>query len=112
MNDPDHPSEPLSERVKELPEDLKKIQLEQLPPNQPSFLTVVLLFAAALIVIFIVAIFFLHLDRNKLFRHLRHHPTSQLVLPSPPSASLALLTPPDTIEVGTLPTRPLPGFDL
>ena len=84
MNDQnDHP-ERLSEHLEE---DLKHIQLEQLPPNQPSFLTVVLLFAGALIVIFILAIFFLHLDRGKLFRRNRSHPTSQLILPNvaPPS---------------------------
>jgi len=57
------------------------MKLEEYPPNQPSFLTVVLLFAAALVVIFILAIFFLHLDRGKLFRHNRPHPTSQLILP-------------------------------
>ena len=68
------------------------MQLEQLPPNQPSFLTIVLLFGAALIVILILAIFFLHLDRGHLFRHHRQHPTSQLVLPSvatPPPGRLA-----------------------
>jgi hypothetical protein len=85
MNDQNDRPEPLSDRLKE---DLKHIQLEQLPPNQPSFLTVVLLFAGALIVIFILAIFFLHLDRGKLFRRNRPHPTSQLVLPSIPSSSL------------------------
>jgi hypothetical protein len=89
MNDPDDRPEPLSDRLKELPEHLKHIQLEQLPPNQPSFLTVVLLFAAALIVIFILSIFFLHLDRGKLFRRSHPHPTSQLILPSAvPHASL------------------------
>ncbi len=58
------------------------MKIEQLPPNQPSFLTVVLLFAAALIVILILAIFFLHLDAGRLFRHHHKEPTSQLVLPS------------------------------
>jgi hypothetical protein len=67
------------------------MKLEQLPPNQPSFLTVVLLFAAALIVIFILAIFFLHLDRGKLYRRHTVHPTSQLILPSGPSSPLATL---------------------
>jgi hypothetical protein len=82
MNEqPDHPKH-LSDRLKELPEELKHVQLEQLPPNQPSFLTVVLLFAGALIVLFILAMFFLHLDRNRLFRSHPQHPTSQLVLPT------------------------------
>jgi hypothetical protein len=67
------------------------MQLEQLPPNQPSFLTVVLLFAAAFIVILILAIFFLHLDRGKLFRHHRPHPTSQLILPPVATPSPARL---------------------
>jgi len=62
--------------------NLHGMQLEQLPPNQPSFLTVVLLFAAAFIVILILAIFFLHLDRGRLFSRHRQHPTSQLILPS------------------------------
>lgn len=79
MNDQKNHSEHLSDRLKE---DLKHVQLEQLPPNQPSFLTVVLLFAAALIVIFILAIFFLHLDRGKLFHRHPQHPTSQLTLPT------------------------------
>jgi hypothetical protein len=61
--------------------NLHGMQLEQLPPNQPSFLTVVLLFAGAFIVILILAIFFLHLDRNRLFHRHRQHPTSQLILP-------------------------------
>ena len=78
MKDQSDHSEHLSDRLKE---DLKHIQLEQLPPNQPNFLMIVLLFGAALIVIFILAIFFLHLDRNKLFRHHPPHSTSQLVLP-------------------------------
>ena len=77
----DHP-ERLSERLKE---DLEHLQIEQRPPNQPSFLTVVLLFAAAFIVILILAIFFLHLDKGKLFRRGRSHPTSQLVFPTAPA---------------------------
>lgn len=82
----EHP-ERLSERLKE---DLEHLQIEQRPPNQPSFLTVVILFAAALIVIFILAIFFLHLDKGKLFRRGRSHPTSQLVLPHSPSSAVTL----------------------
>jgi hypothetical protein len=92
--EPEHPSdrkpEHLSDRLKEIPEDLKKIQIEQLPPNQPSFLTVVLLFAAALIVIFLLAIFFLHLDAGKLFRRHPQQPTSQLILPFAPASSPGL----------------------
>ena len=79
MEDKNDDSERLPDRLKD---DLKHIQIEQLPPNQPSFLTVVILFAAALIVIFILAIFFLHLDKGKIFRRSRAHPTSQLVMPA------------------------------
>jgi hypothetical protein len=60
------------------------MEIEQLPPKQPNFLLVVILFGAALIVIFILAILFIGFDGNHLtFRHHRAHPTSQLVLPQP-----------------------------
>jgi hypothetical protein len=60
------------------------MQLEQQPPNRPNFLMVVLCAGAAIIVIFIIAIFVLHLDGGRLTRqHYRKHPTSQLVLPPP-----------------------------
>jgi len=85
MKDPKEHSEHLSDR-------LKHIQLEQLPPNKPSFLLVVLLFAATIIIVFIIAIFFLHLDRGRLFHHSTKHSTSQLILPAagpkPATASL------------------------
>ena len=82
-----------SGRIKELSKELEQqfTHIEQQPPNQPNFLMVVLLFAAALIVIFIVAIFVLHLDRGRLFGHHRQHPTSQLILPAAtPSADTAV----------------------
>jgi hypothetical protein len=88
MNEQNDHRESLPDRLKD---DLKRVQLEQLPPNQPSFLTVVLLFAAALIVIILLAIFFLHLDKGKLFRRSTPHPTSQL---HRPDYCPALLTPP------------------
>ena len=90
MKDPDHQPdrqpEHLSDRLKGLPHELETLQLEQLPPNKPSFLLVVILFAAALIIIFIVAIFVLHLDRGRLFSHHPKHPTSRLILPSAPAS--------------------------
>ncbi len=59
------------------------MEIEQLPPKQPNFLLVVLLFGGALIVIFILALFFLRFDGKHLtFRHRQAHPTSQLVLPN------------------------------
>ncbi len=60
------------------------MEIEQRPPNQPNFLLVVILFGAALVVIFILAIFFVHFDGRHLTFGRRHaHPTSQLVLPAP-----------------------------
>lgn len=80
----DRPNQPkhLSDRLKALPDQLENLQLEQVRPNKPSFLLVVLLSGVALIILFIVAIFVLHLDGGKLFNHHRQHPTSQLILPS------------------------------
>jgi hypothetical protein len=82
-----HP-EHLSERLKQVPEFVKEQfgTVEQQPPNKPSFLFVVLLSGAAIIVIFIIAIFVLHLDGGRLTRERSHkHPTSQLVLPVSPA---------------------------
>ncbi len=63
------------------------MDIEQLPPNQPNFLLVVILFGAALVVIFLLAIFFVHFDGKHLtFRHHHANPTSQLVLPMPSHA--------------------------
>lgn len=82
MSEPPRQPEHLSDRLKGLPNELKNLQLEQSPPNSPSFLLVVILSGVALIIIFILAIFVLHLDGGKLFNRHRQHPTSQLVLPS------------------------------
>jgi len=38
------------------------MEIEQRPPNGPNFLLVVLLFGAAILVIFVIAIFVLHVD--------------------------------------------------
>jgi hypothetical protein len=80
----DRPGQPkhLADRLKGLPHQLENLQLEQVRPNKPSFLLVVILAGVALIILFIVAIFVLHLDAGKLFNHHRTHPASQLVLPS------------------------------
>jgi hypothetical protein len=82
MNDQPRQPEHLSDRLKGLPSELENLQLEQLPPNKPSFLLVVILAGVALIIVFIVAIFVLHLDGGRLFNHHQKHATSQLVLPS------------------------------
>jgi hypothetical protein len=63
-----------------------KIQLEQRPPNQPSFLTVVLIAAAAVIVIFIIAIFVLRFGHGRMEHPFRGHPSSRLTLPDGPVA--------------------------
>ena len=58
------------------------MQLEQEPPNKPNFLGILLLAAGAIIVIFIIAIFVLHLDGGRrTHERFRKHPTSELVLP-------------------------------
>jgi hypothetical protein len=59
------------------------MKLEQQPPNRPNFLMVVLIAGATIIVIFIIAIFVLHVDGGRLTgQRFRRHPTSQLMLPS------------------------------
>jgi hypothetical protein len=82
-----HP-EHLSDRLKEVPGFIKEQfgTIEQEPPNKPSFLLIVALFGATIIVIFIIAIFILHLGGAGLTKHsVRHHPTSRLVMPTAPS---------------------------
>ena len=88
MNDQPRPPEHLSDRLKELPNELENLQLEQVRPNKPNFLLVVLLSAGLLTLLFILAIFFLHLDASKLFKRHPKEPTSQLVLPSPSAPPL------------------------
>ena len=84
MKDQEH----LSQRLKEeLPKELEQqfTHLEQLPPNKPSFLLVVILFAVSLIVIFLLALLVLHLAGSRFGRHtFRKNPTSQLILPFTP----------------------------
>jgi hypothetical protein len=58
--------------------------LEQEPPNKPNFLLVVLLFAATIIIVFLVAYFVLDWRGTKLIpKHYDKHPSSRLVLPLP-----------------------------
>jgi hypothetical protein len=60
------------------------MEIEQHAPNGPNFLLVVLLACGTILVIFVLALFFVHFDGKHLtFRHHSAHPTSQLVLPAP-----------------------------
>ena len=62
------------------------MELEQLPPNKPNFLLILILFGVSILVIFVVAYFFVDFDGKHLtFRHHSAHPTSQLIVPAPPS---------------------------
>jgi hypothetical protein len=64
------------------------MQVEQLPPNKPNFLLILILFCASLLVIFVIAWFFLDFNSGHLgLRHHTHHPTSQLALPPSSTAS-------------------------
>ena len=59
------------------------MEIEQLPPKQPNFLLVVILFCVTLLVVFVLACLFVRFDGKHLtFRHRLAHPTSQLVLPA------------------------------
>jgi hypothetical protein len=61
------------------------MEIEQHAPNKPNFLLVVLLSGAVLVLLFILAYFFIDFDGNHLtFRHHVAHPTSQLLLPNTP----------------------------
>lgn len=58
------------------------MEIEQLPPKQPNFLLVVILFCVTLLVVFVLAYYFIDFDGKHLtFRHHPAHPTSQRVLP-------------------------------
>jgi flagellar basal body-associated protein FliL len=58
------------------------MEIEQLPPKKPNFLLIVILFCVTLIVVFVIAYFFIAFNGKHLtfHRHTAHH-TSQLVLP-------------------------------
>jgi hypothetical protein len=58
------------------------MEIEQLPPKQPNFLLIVILFGVTLLVVFVLAYYFISFDGKHLtFHHHHAQPTSQLVLP-------------------------------
>jgi len=64
------------------------MELEQLPPNKPNFLLILILFGVAILAIFILAYLFVDFDGKHLtFRHHPAHPTSQLIQPAPLASS-------------------------
>ncbi len=64
------------------------MEIEQLPPHKPNFLLILILFVVAILVIFVVAYFFVDFDGKHLtFRHHTAHHTSQLIVPAPPTPS-------------------------
>ena len=65
-------------------EPVKQVEqsFEQGLKKRPSFLAVVLMSVAAILVIFVVAIFVLHLDGGHLVPHGKTtHPTTSMLLP-------------------------------
>jgi ABC-type uncharacterized transport system permease subunit len=61
------------------------MQVEQLPPNKPNFLLILILFCVSILVVFLVAWLFLRTNSGHLgLRHTTKEPHSQLVLPSTP----------------------------
>jgi hypothetical protein len=58
------------------------MQIEQLPPNEPRFGLIVVLFAVAILVVFVLAYFTLDWDGKRLVpHHHQAHPNSELVMP-------------------------------
>ena len=87
MKEEQHHAHRLADRLKEETPDFIEKQfghIEQQPPNKPSFLLVVLLSGAALIVIFIVAWTILRWGGGARFLNKSHRnvPTSQLIVPA------------------------------
>jgi hypothetical protein len=59
------------------------MDIEQHAPNGPNFGLIVGLFCATLLILFVLALFFVHFDGKHLtFRHHNAHPNSQLVFPA------------------------------
>jgi hypothetical protein len=59
------------------------MEIEQTRPNKPNFLLIVILFCATILVIFVLAYFFVDFEGGHLnFRRHHAHPTSQLILPA------------------------------
>jgi hypothetical protein len=60
----------------------REMDIEQKLPNKPNFLLIVGLFCVTILVIFVLAYFFVDFDGKHLtFHHHRAHPTSELVMP-------------------------------
>ena len=65
------------------------MEIEQLPPNKPNFLLVVLLAMGVLILLFVLAYFFISFEGNRIhIRHRHANPNAQLVLPPNHSVEL------------------------
>lgn len=59
------------------------MEIEQRPPNRPNFLLVVLLFGAAILVVFVLAYVVLHFGNKHVVPDGNNpHPNAALVLPS------------------------------
>jgi hypothetical protein len=59
------------------------MQIEQIAPKKPNFLLILILFGSSILIIFLLALIFLHFDKRHLgLRHNDAHPSSRLVLPS------------------------------
>jgi hypothetical protein len=70
------------------------MEIEQVSPKKPNFLLILILFCVALLLLFVVAYFFIDFDGKHLtFRHHAAHPTSRLVLPSLPAPTITLSQP-------------------
>jgi hypothetical protein len=62
------------------------MEIEQVKPNKPNFLLIVILFCVTILVFFVLAYLFLDFEGGHLtFRHHTQHPTSQLVLTATPA---------------------------
>ena len=62
------------------------MEIEQIKPNKPNFLLIVILFCVTILVVFVLAYFFVDFEGGHLnFRHHTQHPTSQLALPAAPN---------------------------
>lgn len=61
------------------------MDIEQVRPNKPNFLLILGLFCGVILVLFVLALLFLHVDAGHIaFRHHSAHPTSFLQLPFAP----------------------------
>jgi hypothetical protein len=66
------------------------MDINQYPPNKPNFGLVVALAGATLLLIFVVAYFFVRIEGNHLvFKHHSREPHSQLILPNTPLCRVA-----------------------